>query len=392
MAEAEAQKLVEFREQAYEVESQTPDITPEMVAEAGKLTGRWLRSQTGTQQFTEQGIRAYALHMGTHNPLFTDPDYAKKTRWGGVIAPYAMLLGPHVLGPGLRGVQWIFAGTEWEFDRPVRSGEFLSSVGRLIEQEEKRGGAVPFWIMQKGEMIYTNGQGDRAARCITYMARTPRAKAKQGGMGYKPRTQRWTDAELTQLEAEMFAEEVRGSTPRYWEDVQVGEEMSPVVYGPLTTEQIALVRGGAFTSVGPDGLRTGAFIYELQNRRRHPSDSYLDPETGMHDQPHRGHWEEYMALEVGMPGIYDLGRQRLAWLCRFVVDWIGDDAFVKREKAYLRRPNIVGDITRYRGTVINKYVENGDTMVDLELKGINQLNEATIVGTASVVLPNRAGA
>ena len=43
----------------------------------------------------------------------------------------------------------------------------------------------------------------------------------------------WREDELKKIEEEVLAEEIRGSKPRYWEDVEVGEELKPVVKGPL---------------------------------------------------------------------------------------------------------------------------------------------------------------
>ncbi|WP_041384257.1 FAS1-like dehydratase domain-containing protein, partial [Sphingopyxis alaskensis] len=39
---------------------------------------------------TEDNIRNFAHGIGDDKPLYTDPGYAKKTRWGSVIAPGMM--------------------------------------------------------------------------------------------------------------------------------------------------------------------------------------------------------------------------------------------------------------------------------------------------------------
>src|SRR4030095_7761103 len=36
---------------------------------------------------SREAIRRFAIGNGDDNPLFVDPDYATKTRWGDVIAP-----------------------------------------------------------------------------------------------------------------------------------------------------------------------------------------------------------------------------------------------------------------------------------------------------------------
>src|SRR5438094_7635302 len=37
-------------------------------------------------------IRAYAISIGCDNPLYCDPEYARNTRWGDLIAPGTMML------------------------------------------------------------------------------------------------------------------------------------------------------------------------------------------------------------------------------------------------------------------------------------------------------------
>jgi len=90
-----------------------------------------------------------------------------------------------------------------------------------------------------------------------------------------------------------------------------------------------------------------------------------------------------------MPGIYDIGPHRLSWLCRFITDWMGDDAFLKKLGGFLRRPNIISDVTRIKGKVVRKWQEGGDFLVECQIWGENQLGEMTMPGYAIVSLPSR---
>ena len=185
----------------------------------------------------------------------------------------------------------------------------------------------------------------------------------------------------------------RGGQARYWEQVEEGEEMPQVTYGPLRVVEIALT--GSYTDSGAvsgDGVaHNGAHVYQILNRRRHPADTFVDPETGVQDHPHRGHWESFMAHEVGMPGVYDMGPQRVSWLCRYITDWMGDNAFLTRLSAHLRRPNVVGDVTRIHGTVQRKWVEGGLHLVQCEMRAVNQRNEIIMPGSSVVSLPSIHG-
>jgi len=69
--------------------------------------------------------------------------------------------------------------------------------------------------------------------------------------------------------------------------------------------------------------------------------------------------------------------------------WMGDDGFLRRLNVSLRRPNVFGDTTWCRGTVVDKRIEDGAPLVDLEVLAQNQLGEVTAKGTAVVELPGR---
>ena len=97
-----------------------------------------------------------------------------------------------------------------------------------------------------------------------------------------------------------------------------------------------------------------------------------------------------MAREVGMPGIYDVGYQRLGWLARAVTDWMGDDGRLRALEGWLRRPNIVGDVTTISGRVVSKRRVGGQALVDCTFSGINQSDEETLRGSATVELVSRS--
>jgi hypothetical protein len=96
-----------------------------------------------------------------------------------------------------------------------------------------------------------------------------------------------------------------------------------------------------------------------------------------------------MAKEVGMPGVYDVGLQRIPWHAHLMTNWIGDDGFLRKLYAQLRRPNVVGDVTTLTGKVIRKYVENGEHLVECKLWAENQVGEMTMPATAVASLPSK---
>ncbi len=368
---------------------EAPPLKEGDLENAKKLIGIDYRSARARLALTEDAIRVYSTnYMGSRNPIFFDSDYASRTVWGVIIAP-PTIVGTAVIAPGLPGVQWIYSGTRWRFYKIMRAGDVIVQRGRLIGAEEKIMSHGERMILQIGETTCTNQNGDLVARATNYGLRIPRTESG-GGMKYKPRGQEWTDEQLKRIEEEVNAEEIRGENPRYWEDIEIGEIMHSIVYGPLRTIDIGLARGPMVMGI-LYGLKTeGSFAYQWLKRKRHPGDVYTDQKTGVPDHPHRGHWEEKMARAVGMPGRYDVGYHRLSWICRLAMDWMGDDGFIKELEGFVRKPNVVSDITRISGKVVGKDILEKDHVVSCELWAENQLGEKTMTGKALIRLPSRS--
>ncbi len=385
----EDDSIVRFKEQAYDVPTQFPGLDDSSVEEARRLVGVDYRGAQATIEITQDNIRDYCNWTGSENPLFLDPEYAARTTWEGLIAPPTMV-GQAIIAPGLRGIQWIYGGIDWEFFDVMRPGEVINQRGYLEDAIEKRGKTVPRMVLQIGR-LHCVRERDRTevARARVYHMRTPRRQAP-GGMDYQVDRHPWTLDELAAIEEETLANHVRGAIPRYWDDVVEDEVMPTATYGPLRVVEISLT--GCYTDSGAINgggvAHSGGHIYQLMNRRRHPADTYLDPETGVQDHPHRGHWESFMAREVGMPGVYDMGPHRVSWFSRYITDWMGDNAFLVSLSAQLRRPNIVGDVTRIHGRVARKWEEEGFHFVECDLIAVNQRQEITMPGKAVVSLPS----
>ena len=128
----EPENVVRFKDQAYTVATQVPGLDDNSLAEARRLIGVDYRGAQATVEITRENIRTYCNYMGSDNPLFLDPEYAARTRWGGIVAPPVMV-GQAIIAPGLRGIQWIYAGTEWEFFHPMGPGDIITQSGRLVD-------------------------------------------------------------------------------------------------------------------------------------------------------------------------------------------------------------------------------------------------------------------
>jgi len=366
-------------------------IDAEAIAAAREMIGVPLRRERmqWVRAATPDAIRHFAWGVGDDNPLWTDPEYAAGTRWGGPLAPPCFLYAVDytVVAPRLPGVQWIYAGTEWTWWDVLRSGESVSSTACLTDVEEKSGRAFPLWVLQTGEVGYTAADGRELATAIATCARTPRGAAREPGAG--DRGKGATDGplygpeELASIEEEVLAERVRGGERLLWEDVEVGEELRPMVKGPLSIVDI-VAWYSATQGAEPYG---GAHARAVRYRRRH-RDWHVNPKTGAPDAAGRGHLEAETGRDVGMGGAYDVGPQRISWAAQQLSNWIGDDGFLHRLAVVLREPNLVGHTTWWRTTVTGKREEWDTGLVDLELAAVNQAGRTTATGSAVVALPS----
>lgn len=115
-------------------------------------------------------IREFAKSIKDSNPIYYDPEYAKK-EVGGVMAPptFLMTLAHWDDGGGRPQVKMdlrrvLHGEQEFEYLKPIYAGDVLTAVTRVADVYEKsgsRGGTMTFVIM---ETEYKNQRGDLVAR------------------------------------------------------------------------------------------------------------------------------------------------------------------------------------------------------------------------------------
>ncbi|MGE0503630.1 MAG: MaoC family dehydratase N-terminal domain-containing protein [Rhizobiaceae bacterium] len=374
------------------VKDMAPELSDIAVAETEALIGVWLRRDVHVAAKYEpvslHDIRRWAQYsVGDDNPLWFDVEYAKQTRWGANVAPPTFLysIDTGIVAPGLRGIQWIFAGGRWENFLPVRVGDTVTARARLISVEIKSGRAAPRFAKQTGEVIFENQLNQIVSRYEGDIFRIPRSRSGKGlryNSANESKVYRYSDQEIEEIAAAYRNEFRQGSEPKYWDDVNVGDSL-PVLYkGPLTLVDIV-----GFYS----GRRTVYNVLKLAflERDRHPFNVYVAPSTNIPMHPAAGHFDVEIAREIGMPGAYDQGWQRMNWGAHLMTNWAGDNGFVRRFSGRVTLPNLVGDLTKLTGKVVSKSKADGEALVDVEWWGTNQRGERNCDGTASIRLPSR---
>ena len=148
----------------------------------------------------------------------------------------------------------------------------------------------------------------------------------------------------------------------YWEDVEVGNEITPLP--KVATTQMVVKWAGASGDFNPL------------------------------------HYEDTFAASqgVGKPIVH--GQLKRAWLVQLMTDWIGGQGTLRRFSCQFRgvdHPRLMkslnepqeGETWWCKGEVAKKYVEDGEHCVDCDIWVENGKGEKTTLGKATVVLPSR---
>ena len=141
----------------------------------------------------------------------------------------------------------------------------------------------------------------------------------------------------------------------YFDEVQVGQEIPPVVKGPMTTAHI---------------MRWSASM----------------------ENWHRIHYDKVYAMEHDkLPNVVVNGSWKQHILMQLVKDWAGLAGWAWKVAFQYRDMDLPGDIITAWGKVTKKYEERGLGCVEIEIGLKNSRNVESTRGTAVVVLPKRGG-
>lgn len=363
-------------------ELKSPSLPEDALEQVRALIGMDVRLEQWNHEATRDTIRHYAWGIGDDNPLYCDPDYAARTRWGGIIAPPTFVFGicDGLVAPGLPDIQWFGAGRELFLDRPIRRGEEISVRGRYTGAREAGGGHVERMILQTSEVDYLDAAGARVAMVRTHAFRIARQGAASS-LKYAPRaTQTWSAEDLARIEDAVLNEYRRGAV------------LPGTVRGPLTLMDMTCYYAGA---VGTPGYKSTKLRWKYRHWARHAPErlpNTYDPSYfGAAIVPSIGHQDSKVATsELGMPGAYDNAAQRFGFITGCVTNWMGDDGELKAIKLRMKLPVIFGDALYTKGKVTGKRQVDGQGLVDLEVWGENQLGQVVATGDATVALPLRS--
>ncbi|MBV9511753.1 MAG: MaoC family dehydratase N-terminal domain-containing protein, partial [Caulobacteraceae bacterium] len=375
-------------------------LTEEGIARLRQRIGIQVRKPTAPHNYevTFDGTRHFANGYGDNNPLWADREYGKSTRWGGLIAPpnFLYTMGEHdapeltpeqkalMKGDPLVGLGSYQAEMSFEWWRPLRLGDQLKQrsalVGVSVNDHSSFGGRT---VTETNGYIYRNQKNELTAIQRGSWIRVERHASKERKKEYElPKP--YTPEQLAEIDATYEAETLRGATPLYWEDVQVGEDLPTMVRGPLRTSDIVVWHVGWGMQLTPPG----AFRESWKIRKKVPG-MYTPNGLNIPDTVQRLHWETAWANELGVPIPYDYGGLRETFLTNICTNWMGDEGWLWKLTCQHRKFVYTGDTYWIKGKVTDKKQEAGRNEVHLNMWVENQWGTIVSPGSAVVLLPTR---
>lgn len=168
--------------------------------EVRAMIGKEVWSDTGTATLTQ--IKKFAQSIGEKNPLYFSEEYAKSSRYGGIIAPplfddplldydgreaelEILESGSRIVQvghdiPALEHLRGAFEGdVEYELFKPIRPGDVIKASRKIIDVYEKAGrsGRMVFIV---AETTLRDEKGETVLNCRSTVIRMPSAERKGG--------------------------------------------------------------------------------------------------------------------------------------------------------------------------------------------------------------------
>ena len=135
-------------------------ITPEMKAAVG------VESEPYVNDVEKGAIIKFARAIGDTNPIYNDEDAARKSRYGGLVAPptffRSLRSGEMKVDVSSPYPANLDGGSEWEYYEPVRPGDRIAVTTKISNMFERAGRLGNMLFIQR-ETKYVNQFGNTVA-------------------------------------------------------------------------------------------------------------------------------------------------------------------------------------------------------------------------------------
>ncbi len=356
-------------------------------------------------------FRRWAQAMHYPNLLHYDQDYAAVGRFGRLVAPQSFTIAAaegHGACPASAGripdSHLIFGGDEWWF-----YGERLFSGDRVVHEkipfdyvvkETKFAGPTCF---QRGDNNYYKQDGTLFARQRSTSIRYRPDLAVEMGALDQTEDPPWTDEELADIEQRkleyIYMMHELGHGRRYWDEVNIGDELPVRVIGPHSVASFATewraylmnLWGSAYRNQDCDPVKLG-YVGPMAGWEMDPVEELVNPENtdGAYIGPSRGHLFTRWAQYIGMPRPYGYGASMGAWILDYLAGWAGEWGTVVHSNAQYRGPAFSGDITIQTGEVVDRMTDDkGRSLVQIKSRMANQDGVTMATALSEVELPTK---
>jgi len=98
------------------------------------------------------------------------------------------------------------------------------------------------------------------------------------------------------------------------------------------------------------------------------------------------HHDKDYALKQFAPDIFLNILSSNGYVSRFLTDWAGPEAWVKKINIKLGVPAVPHQLLKFTGAVLSKIEENGECLIEVSVQAVNDSGNH-VTGTASITLP-----
>ncbi len=385
----------------------------------GEFSSGWLGSdfhpEFGTlvayPKATKSLLTIIARNHDFKNPLYRDAEYARNTRWGTIIAPpmFIELVGQGPCGdrpipPEMGAFRSSQFGQNFKWIEPVRVGDEMRvyHLPNRIEDITPEGKQETRILSLHETDYHYNQRGEHVAvynhvRHKIYAA--PGAEddgTMRAGFGFDlggrneqfVNNVRWTEPyvytkeQIAYIDRFYEGEPRRGAQTRWWEDVEVGQTLPEIIWGPIT----------AWDCMGSLATHNETTLNMMEVRAKMPwACPFVDPVTKV---SHRGveiHISPDVCRLIGWYSHSIVDTMINPFLCRINCNWMGDDGMLRELRWRKFSNTCMGDTIIGRARVLRKYIDReGRCMVEIDTTMEDIRGFVTNTGRTFVELPSKA--
>jgi hypothetical protein len=327
------------------------------------------RTRMSYRVATEDAIIRFCDDLGNYNPLYRSQDQGRDI-YGSLVAPPHFLT---VISP-LAGLAYnellqseyiwdVFeSGINVEWFKVIRENdEFtITEIPTKVVDLSNHGATPHFLVCAK--KIYRNQRDEDVAVVNTSVMMIPAiefGKLPSVLEKRQPRLRHFSEPQVEQWYHLMLDEPIRGSAPRFWEEVQVSDQLPSYHQCFSTMEHVYLMRGGGYPGAGCWRLQM-----ERSKERIFGWKTVVDSESGLPNFASI-HLQDSTAQGYGLPRAVAAGAQMTCWLSNMITNWMGNTGFIKQINHQYRRPLWRDSLVICKAKVTKKYVLGSEHLVDL---------------------------